>query len=351
MSDVTLKQILTETSKFGKLSDKSLNSYISQLRTIHRLYHNKPRSKDSIEVSDLAFLKESEPSEIKQILDDNYTNQNSKRNLVNVIINFLQYFETDGNNHIKDKLKEYGKIRDDYHANYEEKVQSNQKTQRQKDNWITMDQYDSLLEKMLEEIKRHKSWDDPDDSKNFDRVQRYVILKFYRHFNLRNDLHAVKILSKSDYKNLDEKEKTENYLIINSAGTPKYILRIYDFKTNRTHEVIDIPIKDRSLSQLVARWLKYRGKDSTYLFSQLNDRNKPLSSSKLSNIIIGTFEKFLNRRVGSSLLRHIRISEKYADTIESMKETAKQSGHDINTLIEYAKFTDKDKDEKDDKDD
>jgi hypothetical protein len=47
--------------------------------------------------------------------------------------------------------------------------------------------------------------------------------------------------------------------------------------------------------------------------------------------------KVLGKKIGSSALRHIYLSDKFAPELQQMKATAEAMGHDVDTARTYIK--------------
>jgi hypothetical protein len=49
------------------------------------------------------------------------------------------------------------------------------------------------------------------------------------------------------------------------------------------------------------------------------------------------FNKIFNKKISSSALRHIFLSDKYGDVVKEMKEDADKMGHSVQQQKEYIK--------------
>jgi hypothetical protein len=56
------------------------------------------------------------------------------------------------------------------------------------------------------------------------------------------------------------------------------------------------------------------------------------------NGITRVLNKVFGKKIGSSALRHIYLSDKFGDTLKEMKEVASEMSHDLNTQKEYIKI-------------
>jgi len=70
-----------------------------------------------------------------------------------------------------------------------------------------------------------------------------------------------------------------------------------------------------------------------------SDGSALVSANAITRILNKTFGK----KIGSSALRHIILSEKYGGIVEEMKEVADKMAHSISTQKEYIKLDAKSK--------
>ena len=91
-----------------------------------------------------------------------------------------------------------------------------------------------------------------------------------------------------------------------------------NYKTFKIYGKKIYPIDDK-LVKLIKILLFFN--KSPYLFLRYN-REKPLSSNDLTKLMNRIFEKYIGKTVGTSLLRHIQISEykKNDPTIKQIQE-------------------------------
>jgi hypothetical protein len=331
-----LKQYLTENN--SELSPKSVLSYISNLKSVHKAYNKNMSSKLDINVKDLQFLMTEKPETVIKALEQVYTNDNTRRNLYNSIIIFTKASKLK-----KDYISQYENRRDSLHQKYEDLAKSHTPTLRQKNNWITVEEFDDVLAKMKKRIKDFNMWKlYNEEEKAWAFLQSYVILMIYRNHQLRNDIGNMKYIYANSKDVMDDKT---NYLVISSKRNPSFSMILNDFKTRKSHGQISFNIENEDLIKVLKMWLRINKNENNYLFMKA-DRKTPLTASQLSKLIIKVFEKYTDKTVGSSMLRHVMLSDKYADTLKEMKQDSKIMGHSKKMQSDYIKFTDEDSDDK-----
>jgi hypothetical protein len=330
-----LKQYLTDNNR--ELSPKSILSYISNLKSVHKAYNKNMSSKSDINVKDLQFLMTEKPETVIKALEQVYTNTNTQRNLLNSIIIFTKASKLKD-----DYIKQYENKRDTLHQKYEDLAKSHTPTLRQKQNWVTVEEFDSVLDKMKKRIKDFNMWKlYNEEEKAWSYLQSYVILMVYRNHQLRNDIGNMKYI----YANKDVMDDKTNYLVISSKRNPSFSMILNDFKTRKSHGQIKFDIENEELIKVLKKWLKVNSNENHYLFMKA-DRKTPLTASQLSKLIIKVFEKYTGKKIGSSMIRHVMLSDKYSDVLKNMRDDASEMGHSMATQKNYILFKNEDSDDK-----
>jgi hypothetical protein len=331
-----LKQYLTDNN--SDLSQNSILSYISNLKSVHKAYNKNMSSKSDINVKDLDFLLNEKPETVIKALEQVYTNTNTQRNLLNSIIIFTKASKLK-----KDYIEQYENKRDTLHQKYEDLAKSHTKTERQVTNWISVEEFDGVLSKMAKRIKDFNMWKlYNEEEKAWSYLQSYVILMVYKSHQLRNDISNMKYIYANSKDVMDSKT---NYLVISSKRNPSFSMILNEFKTRKSHGQIKFDIENEDLIKVLKKWLKVNSNENHYLFMKA-DRKSPLTASQLSKLIIKVFEREVGKTVGSSLLRHVMLSAKYADTLKEMKKDSETMGHSMATQKNYILFKNEDSDDK-----
>lgn len=291
------------------LKKNSLNLYLTSLRSLYkRLFGD-----DGNEELSTTFLKDK-----KLIMKDIDTHCiNSKKNILTAILVALSS-ESKRDESLIDfyqlKLKELSE-------KYNNFLEKQEKTETQKKNWIEYDMFISVINELLEKIKKADFLKKPKLTRSeYVLLQKYVILSFYQVFPMRNDIADMKILNKSQYDDLEKDEKKQNNYFVKDGNTFKIYLNAFKNVSRIGVKTFDIPEK---LSKIVKVWLKYN--KSGYLFTIGNGRD-PLSPNGVTKLLNSIFMKSFNKKISSSMLRHISISEKLKNEpslLEKKKEEQK----------------------------
>jgi hypothetical protein len=134
---------------------------------------------------------------------------------------------------------------------------------------------------------------------------------------------------------IDELPKDTNYCIVDArTGTPlQFIFNVY--KTAKTYGTQHIYITGE-FQDVVKKYLaerKVNKKDKLTPFLVDSDGKAIVADNAITRIL----NKIFGKKVGSSMLRHIYLSDKYS--IADMKNDADAMGHSLNQQREYLKET------------
>ena len=260
----------------------------------------------------------------------------SKRNHLNAIIVLLMALNSEEK---YDKiLEEYGNFRDELNTKYDEEQKSGIISDKQSKNFTTIEEVYKMINKMGEELKPIKKKKTEDlSSKEKALLQVYTLFSIYARMPMRNDVSLMEAINKRSYNKLSEKEKKEkNYLVIEKNGM-FFVLNKY--KTSKKYEEIKIPVEDKDLKKLLRYYLKINGLGVLFKSST----GKPLSRNALTQLLIKTSEKYMGKRISTTLLRKIYLSSKYGDMKKELEKDNKIMGHSKAVALDtYVKEEQKD---------
>jgi hypothetical protein len=235
----------------------------------------------------------------------------TQKNRLTAIVVYLRAMKPDD----RKLIDNYSKQMDSISGKYANIQNDQEKTAKQKDNWITLDEFKDVIEEIFDEIQKNEILKKKVlNNRDYSLLQSYVLLRMYLEFPLRNDLCNVKIIKSK----LDD-NGTDNFLLTRTNKTgSKFFLILNNYKTVKIYGKKIYPI-DNKLVKLIKILLFFN--KSSYLFLRYN-REKSLSSNDLTKLMNRIFEKYIGKTVGTSLLRHIQISEykKNDPTIKQIQE-------------------------------
>jgi len=257
---------------------------------------------------------------------------NTRKNYITSIVVMLKAL---GEDELYDR---YTALMDMISKQVEDKYDENEKTENQKNNWVDYIEILKLLNK-YKTLTRPLFRKDKDDltNKEKDLIQQHLVLYLYsgKAFPIiRNDFADMKIV--------DDKDKLEdkkNYLVI-SNNKRSMRFQLNEFKTKNSKTNIDKPfiiqIKDAELKSLIRKWIDIA--NSEYLLinlsgNQYKGKGTPMSANGIAKYLQKIFMKHLNKKISTSLLRSIYITNKYKNntTTKEKKELAQDMLHSKST--------------------
>ena len=235
----------------------------------------------------------------------------TRRNYYNAIIVYLQAVKAKD-----DIIKKYVDIRDIRNTEYEAFTKTNTKSEKQEKNWLSKEELDGVLE----------YW------KTYDK-QKYMVLKLYMMYPLRNDMRDLQIVTYAKYKKMSAEDKKGSNFFIKNQRPLKYMIGLNRYKTAGTYgeKVIDI---DPSLYPEIGSFLRKSGHTS-YLFTKKS--GGPFSSIEFTKYMKSIFAK-TGKAVSTTMLRHIVATINGGEALKAQKELASNMGHSVTQNTDYIKI-------------
>jgi len=298
--------------KNKNISDGTLNLYIKNLIRLN----------DGNEIKNLNFLKN--PEEILNKINDK--SKNTQRTYLIAIISLLKDLYTQ---------PKYKKLYDLYYtylidSNNELKNNTN-KSEKQKENWLNQDEIKEIYNKIKTEAEpllltnRKKDASD----KDWNIILNWFVLSLYTcQAPRRNKDYLVMQIVKSFSPDFD---KQYNYYSLDD-NTFHY----FNFKTQKTYKLQEIKANEDVINNI-----------NKYLINHpLRKEIKKIKNNVLIPLLVySTGDKFdnndaitrilnriFNKKIGSSMLRNIYLTDKFGDENKAKKETATAMGTSVNML-------------------
>ena len=193
-----------------------------------------------------------------------------------------------------------------------------EKTEKQKDNWITQDeviQKYNNLEKIIKPIFNDSG---ALSTRDLEKIQDYIIASVYTLIPPR------RLMDYSEFKVKDFVENEDNYM-------KNGIFYFNKFKTAKfKKDSFKIPTK---LKNIIQKWARIT--NSPYLLFQSRNKDKQLSPSFLNS----TLHRIFGKKISVNNLRHSYLTEYYKDvpSLKNIKEINEKMGHSLETSLEYIK--------------
>jgi hypothetical protein len=297
----------------NELSKSTIDLYIKNL---YRLNGNQP-------FKNFNFLKDTEEI-IKKIEKLKETTQ---RGYLISCVSILSLYKSE---------KKYSKIHKFY---YDKMISTNNnikskptedKTEVQKENWISWENVLEKLEELKKEVDKFKDKKIISNSE-YNELLSYMVLSLYVYeAPRRNEYKDMNIVKK--YKS--DMDNKVNYL---SLDDDEFIFN--NFKTVKTKGQQVIKYND-DLKNIINIYLKFhpilKGKkvnNKTNISFLVFQNGEGFKINSITNIL----NKVFGKKVGSSMLRHIYLSNKYGDILEEQKKDAELMAHNTQTQKDYIK--------------
>lgn len=267
----------------------SLNTYLISLKNLRKKIDNKT------ELNNTDFLNDFD--KINDILkNDKLT---TKKNKITAILVALGADNKKNDKLIDKYQKKLKNLNDEYSAF----LKTQKKTETQEKNWLDYEDLVDVYNDVMKDVKHNKiTKKDKLNDKEFDLLQQVLILRTYLDFPLRNDFADMKIINSKEYEKLKSDDEN-NYLAILPKNKKVFILN--DFKNKNKIGKKELQITP-SLNKIINIWLKHN--DSGWYLIK-NDKKTPMNPNNITKYLNKIFMKRANKKIGSSLIRHIVISK------------------------------------------
>ena len=308
-SEILRKKI---KKKRPDITDSSINVYITSLRMLYSQYVDGNDAKLQQQLK-TKFLHNFDG--IKKLLATCRTPNTCKTRLTAILV----ALDAETKNRDQKLIDRYQAYLKDIMVGVNKQIESQELTRKESANWLDFNQIKEVTNKILEKINKNGLWKKEKLSKSqYGLVQKYVLLRFYLAYPMRNNVADTKVVSPAEYQTLDDDErKGSNYLIREGK---KYIFKLNKFKNVKRIGVKSYDINPE-ISKLLTKWFKIN--DSQYMFT-LNDGRTPLSANGVTKIMNSIFSEFADgRKISTSMLRHIQISDDLKDEPSLAEQKAK----------------------------
>lgn len=206
------------------------------------------------------------------------------------------------------------------------KYDSQELSDKQKKNFIPLEEvrkiYNELKSQAIPLFKFNNL-----NKAQFNLLQSYVLLSLYMLIPPRRS---------TDYafpfkiRNFDSSpQSVDNYMFNFNRSKKKpasFVFNTYKNSNRMGRQIIDIP---KPLEKIITEWSKFNKSD--YLL--VNNAGNNVAPSKITLWL----NQIFNKQISSSMLRHIFLSDKYANVnLQDLKDTAESMGQsDITTALRY----------------
>lgn len=223
----------------------------------------------------------------------------------------------------KDVLGKYRLYLLDINKKYETDKGDREKTSREKDNWATMNDLHGIRKKLYTKVlDAHIPTIGALNSSKNNLLQEYLVASLYTLQPPRRNIYSsVKLISNLKFKKLDDAELKNNYLVFNKPKS-KLFFWYGKQKSKKFDDGQKITI-DKQLKKVIKLWLKFN-KDNEFLLT--NSRGGKMTENQLTKYLNKIF-KIGDKKISSSMIRKIYITETTGDAHKKIDKTAEDMGH------------------------
>ena len=306
--------------KYGRSKDKTLSS-----NSIKLYLRNLEKLNDDMPLKNLNFLKDI------TVIEDKLSDykENTKRGY---LISICSALNTESDKKFNKTYDSYYKLLCQKNDTIKSNEGENKMSETQKNNWIKWDDVKTKMEELKDKVDIFKKSKEINEH-NYNTLLQYIVLSLYYYKQPRRnqDYYQMEIIKKYS----PDMEIDVNYLSIDDK---EFIFNI--FKTSKSEGIQKEDIPDE-LMEIINIYLKYhpliKGK-----MIKINQKVPFLvyyNGTKFDkvNSITRILNKVFGKSIGSSMLRHIFLSNKYGDIIEEQKKDAKAMGHSVEQQKDYVK--------------
>jgi len=286
------------------LKHNSVKQYEAQLRKLRNIFKS----------DNYDFLKK--PEKVKDNIQElHFTSQ---RNIYNAIVILLMALN--GDKEYDKLIQTYGEMRDELNNKYEQEQKSGVISDKQKANFVDMSEIESMISHLRSQVmplkKKNKL-----TKMDISTIRAWVLYNMLSRIPTRNDASNMLYISQKSYKLLTDQEKKEHNYLVNERNNMKFIYNVYKTSKKYGENVITVPADLKPIMRTYIKLMNYK----------TGDNIMPMSRNAISQLLLKTSKKLIDKSISSTMIRKSYLSSKYGDMKEEMKEDAKMMGHSVAT--------------------
>ena len=271
----------------------------------------------------------------EKIKNNKYT---SIRNTYNAIIITLMALNNKKGDY-DELIDKYGELRDELNQQYEDEQKSGKISEKQKENFVKLEELQNMINKMAEEIKdKNLKTKKELTGKDRELLMMYTLYNMLIEIPTRNDFAGMKYINKSTYNKLTEEDKKERNYLVNQKGKLFFVYNKYKTSKAYGEKIID---STKNLSKILRMYIKLtKKKNGDFMFT--TSTGNPISANVGSQMLLKYSKRYLGKNISTTLIRHIVLTDKFGDVKKQMADMSEKTGHSTDTMMNiYVKDPDK----------
>jgi len=249
---------------------------------------------------------------------DKYINFLTKRNMLNALIMLMNALDMD-----KELIKLYQGKRDGYNEKYTMNQEQGKMTEKQKPNFVPIEDIHLLIKKLNNDIKNHRV-----RQKETINVIEKGILTAHLLFSIlveiprRNELASLEIITRRLYNRLTQQDKISNNYILMEKSNIELILNEYKTSKKYSEQIIPLP---KNIQRLVRSYIKT-------MKLKTGDRLFNMTNNSMTQLLVRTSRKYIGKDISTTMIRHIYLSNKYSESKKQNTELMKEQEKDAKLM-------------------
>lgn len=198
----------------------------------------------------------------------------------------------------------------------------NEKTEKQEENWVTWEEVQKKKSDLLTAVSPSSLTKRTLTPEQSEQLLQLLVLSLYTDIPPRRNQDYTSLVV---VKKLPKEASTDkNYY---DLSTHKFVFNKY--KTAKTYgqQIIDAP---ESLQKVITVYIKYHPNKKEKEIPLLPDLNPTNGITRLLN-------RIFNKKIGSSMLRHIYLSDNLGEAIKGQEKLANDMAHSTSMQRDYIK--------------
>jgi len=294
--------------KGNPISEQSIKIYNSQFNSLLKSFKtDKPN-----------FVNNSE--RVLQILKTEFSNVNTMKLKVNIVLMVLECFFRDNKNYDMNN-----KIYNDYLTKLITIIKDNNEShipsETQVNKALDKQENDLIITTLKKNVKHSIQ-----DNEDLEHLKQYIIYLFYEYHPIRADLATSKFILNKDIHKMNDKI---NNVVLDKENKEVYYYQV-DYKTKKKYGENKIKITNELYKYIVKLFNYYNNKlkikDKYFLYQK--DNITPFNTNNLSKFYSNISMQILNRKISLQINRIQQASED-SEEIDRLEEKSKQQNHSM----------------------
>lgn len=254
----------------------------------------------------------------------------NKINSVLIYLNMIPDLKKEDEEIIKKYNNEIVKLSKLIKADYN----TNTKNEKQEKNWMTTEELKKLTDTIKAELPKTFT-----QYPNYKKLMHYLMLSLHLELPIRNDMADAQLYSEKDFNKIEESTDI-NYLVL--GGKEGYLI-LNNYKTSSSYGRKKINLSP-NLFSIFKKYMPIILEQSKDKYIFIDKEGIKLSRNRYTLLFNNLFTSLgIDKKISTSLIRHIVISEKFPVNKNEMQEKENLAyimGHSVNEASSvYSKAT------------